>query len=74
MVHRPDILLLDEPYTGLDSRTRAALQAWVEDAASHGKTILLTTHHRDEWPRATAHELQLDAGRALYVGARRDHR
>jgi molybdate transport system ATP-binding protein len=68
LVHEPDILLLDEPYTGLDAPTRRALQARIERSAASGKTILMTTHHRDEWPRAATHELQLRGGLAVYCG------
>ena len=71
LVHRPDILLLDEPYTGLDSATRAALQQRIERAGTGGTTIIMTTHHRNEWPAHTTHELQLDGGEALYCGPRR---
>jgi len=67
-VGTPDILLLDEPYTGLDGRTRQALMAAVERAIVGGVTVVMTTHHRDEWPRAATHELQLVAGRAVYCG------
>jgi molybdate transport system ATP-binding protein len=65
----PDILLLDEPYTGLDVRTRAALRGAVERALAGGATAVLATHHREEWPAAVTHELELDAGRVVYCGA-----
>jgi molybdate transport system ATP-binding protein len=71
LVHEPDILLLDEPYTGLDAATRARLRALVEQAVQSGVTIVMATHHRDEWPLGTTHELQLAHGRALYCGPRR---
>jgi molybdate transport system ATP-binding protein len=71
LVHRPDILLLDEPYTGLDAATRAALQRRIERAGAGGTTIIMTTHHRNEWPAHTTHELQLDSGESLYCGQRR---
>jgi molybdate transport system ATP-binding protein len=69
LVHEPDILLLDEPYTGLDAPTRLALQARIARAIADGNTILMTTHHRDEWPRAATHELQLREGVTAYCGA-----
>lgn len=67
----PDILLLDEPYTGLDVRTRRALMREVERAAAHGVTIVLTSHHRDEWPVGTTHEIELAGGNAVYCGVLR---
>jgi molybdate transport system ATP-binding protein len=68
LVHGPDILLLDEPYTGLDAPTRKQLRALVERAAAAGMTIVMASHHRDEWPVRVTHELLLDAGRARYCG------
>lgn len=68
LVHEPDILLLDEPYAGLDARTRQALRALVEQSIAAGVTTLMTTHHSDEWPALATHELELARGRALYCG------
>ena len=67
-IGRPDILLLDEPYAGVDTATRAVLQARVDALLAAGLTVVMATHHRSEWPQATTHELQLRAGRALYSG------
>jgi molybdate transport system ATP-binding protein len=67
-IHQPDILLLDEPYTGLDGATRRSLHAWVDAWIKAGNTLLLTSHHLDEWPLRASHELQLDDGRAAYCG------
>ncbi|MFI4914845.1 MAG: ATP-binding cassette domain-containing protein, partial [Steroidobacterales bacterium] len=71
LVHTPDILLLDEPYAGLDTRTRAALTRRTDRALQRGSTIVLATHHRDEWPAATTHELELVRGRVRYSGVLR---
>jgi molybdate transport system ATP-binding protein len=68
LVSEPDILLLDEPYAGLDARTRAALQALIERAICAGTSTVITTHHDDEWPALTSHELELAQGRARYCG------
>jgi molybdate transport system ATP-binding protein len=68
LVNQPDILLLDEPYAGLDARTRASLRALVEREIEAGVTTVMTTHHSDEWPANTTHELELAAGRARYCG------
>jgi len=64
----PDILLLDEPYAGLDAQTRARLRAVVDQALRSGVTVVMTSHHRDDWPSGVTHELQLRQGRARYLG------
>ncbi len=71
LVNEPDILLLDEPYAGLDVRTRAALRALVERTIAAGVTAVMATHHSDERPALATHELELAAGRAVYCGPRR---
>jgi len=71
LVHEPDILLLDEPYTGLDAPTRARLRSLVQRAADSGVTVLIATHHRDDWPAAVTHELELGGGRVHYSGPAR---
>jgi len=68
LVNEPDILLLDEPYAGLDARTRTALRSLVERAIAAGATAVMTTHHLDEWPLFATHELELAGGRVRYCG------
>jgi molybdate transport system ATP-binding protein len=64
----PAILLLDEPYAGLDAPVRARLRALVESTVRSGVSVMMASHHRDEWPEGTTHELQLVRGRAVYCG------
>lgn len=45
---RPEVIILDEPTTGLDIQSRDALWAAVEDLRAHGSTIVLTTHYLEE--------------------------
>jgi len=71
LVHEPDILLLDEPYAGLDAGQRASLRSLVERAVMAGVTVVLATHHADEWPAGATHELELAAGRVRYSGVLR---
>jgi molybdate transport system ATP-binding protein len=65
---RPDLLLLDEPFAGVDGPTRLALMAHVAAMVAGGAAVVMTTHHRSEWPACTTHELELSCGRALYGG------
>ncbi|NWG17761.1 MAG: heme ABC exporter ATP-binding protein CcmA [Chloroflexi bacterium] len=47
LLHDPDILLLDEPYTGLDVDASSVLDGLLRDAHAGGRTILMTTHQLD---------------------------
>lgn len=68
LVREPDILLLDEPYAGIEARTRAALRSGVDGYVDAGVTVVIATHHRDEWPRGATHELELGGARVRYCG------
>jgi molybdate transport system ATP-binding protein len=67
-IKQPRLLLLDEPFAGVDMPTRRALQAIIQDLAARGTAIVMATHHRAEWPEGTTHELELAAGRLRYGG------
>ncbi|MEV6927628.1 ATP-binding cassette domain-containing protein [Dactylosporangium sp. NPDC051485] len=66
LVHRPAVLFLDEPTTGLDPEGRAAL--WREIRGLDGMAILLTTHYLDEADRLADRIAIVDGGRVVAEG------
>jgi ABC-2 type transport system ATP-binding protein len=48
LVHRPQILFLDEPTLGLDPQTRSAIWEYIRKLSAQGLTVFLTTHYMDE--------------------------
>jgi ABC-2 type transport system ATP-binding protein len=48
LVHRPDIVFLDEPTGGVDPITRRQFWEMIYEAAEHGTTVFVTTHYMDE--------------------------
>ena len=48
LVHRPPVIVLDEPTAGVDVELRQTLWAFIRELNSHGHTILLTTHYLEE--------------------------
>jgi molybdate transport system ATP-binding protein len=68
LAHEPDMLLLDEPYAGVDAMTRNRLRALVAHQIESGVTVVMVTHHRNEWPAGTTHELELERTRVVYCG------
>ena len=69
LVHRPSVLFLDEPTTGLDPEGRAALWAVLTGlAAEAGTTILVTTHYLEEADQYAAKIAIVDQGRVVAEG------
>jgi ABC-2 type transport system ATP-binding protein len=70
LVHRPQVLFLDEPTTGLDPDVRSALWAELSRLASdEGLTILLTTHSMEEADRLADRLALVAGGRVVVQGA-----
>ena len=73
-VRHPDLLLLDEPFAGVDGPTRRSLRSHVEAMVADGTAVVMSTHHRPEWPDCASHELELAGGEARYCGPVRSRR
>ncbi len=69
LVNDPDLLLLDEPTTGLDPQARHLIWERLKRLLSAGKTILLTTHFMDEAERLCHRLAILDEGRIISEGS-----
>ena len=68
LVGRPPVILLDEPTTGLDPRTRQELWRTVEELRREGTTVLLTTQYLDEADRLAQRIAVVDRGRIAAEG------
>ena len=69
LVHRPDVLFLDEPTTGLDPEARAEMWAEIGRLSTREQvTVLLTTHYLDEADRLAERLAIVDAGRIVVEG------
>jgi heme exporter protein A len=63
MVHLPDVLLADEPYTGLDETGSAALTLILRERLAAGAALVLVTHNLQEGLALATHAAILDRGR-----------
>jgi len=69
VIHRPRLLFLDEPTTGLDPQSRAQLWDEIRDLRWHGTTVVLTTHYLDEADALCDRVVIIDGGRVVAEGA-----
>jgi ABC-2 type transport system ATP-binding protein len=69
LVHDPDVLLLDEPASGLDPRARVELRELLRELRSLGKTILISSHILPELEELCTSVAIVDRGRILAQGS-----
>ena len=65
MVHRPDVVVLDEPTAGVDVSQRRSLWSFINSINESGVTVLLTTHYLDEAEENCERIVMLNEGRVL---------
>lgn len=65
LVHDPDVLLLDEPASGLDPRSRIELRDLLRSLAADGKTVLVSSHVLSELEEVYDHAVFLSRGRTV---------
>jgi iron complex transport system ATP-binding protein len=71
LVHRPAVLVLDEPSTALDFAAATALTAVMRELIGQGQTLVLVTHHPGEIPPEIGRVILLEAGRVRADGPKR---
>ena len=68
LVGRPKVLILDEPTTGLDPRTRIDMWNFMKDLVKEGTTVLLTTQYLDEADELADKIVVIDRGKVIAKG------
>ncbi len=68
LLHRPRVLLLDEPTVGIDPQARLNILEVVREVAASGTTVLYTTHYMDEAQDLCDRIAIIDHGRILTIG------
>lgn len=71
IMHKPDVLFLDEPTTGLDPQNRANLWDQIRDLRDSGTTIFLTTHYLEEADALSDELMIMDNGKIVAEGTPR---
>ena len=68
----PRLLILDEPYEGLDQEYRAELAKIINELMDPERSVVLVTHRRREIPPNSTHVIGVKAGRVIFQGRRED--
>jgi ABC-type multidrug transport system ATPase subunit len=66
------VILLDEPYTGLDANAIEMLNDMLDETVRAGKTIILTAHDLEQGLRAASRAAIIDRGQVVYDGDARN--
>ena len=65
LMHNPDLLLLDEPFSGLDVGSALMLRSLIREMASRGKVVLFSSHELDTVERVSTRVVILHRGRVV---------
>ncbi|MFI6908577.1 ABC transporter ATP-binding protein [Nonomuraea sp. NPDC050394] len=72
LLHRPEILILDEPTVGVDPQSRKAILDGVEHLVAEGMALLYTSHYMEEVERVCDRVAIIDHGQIVAEGTRRE--
>ena len=72
LVHKPELLFLDEPTTGLDPQARRHMWDLIEDVKKTGCSIILTTHYMEEAEYLSDRIAVMDQGRIIAQGTAKE--
>lgn len=72
LLHQPTILLLDEPFAGLDAASIAFLQEILEEHRGNGGSVILATHRREAGVRDATRAAIFDRGKLVFDAASKD--
>jgi len=65
LLHNPDLVLLDEPFSGLDVNSALVLRGLIRELAARGKVVLFSSHELDTVERVSSHIVILHKGRIV---------
>ena len=65
LLHNPDLILLDEPFSGLDVSTSLVLRGLIQELAARGKVVLFSSHELDTVERISSHVVILHRGKVV---------
>src|ERR1700741_513365 len=65
LLHNPDLVLLDEPFSGLDVNSALVLRSLIRELAARGKVVLFSSHELDTVERVSSHIVILHKGRVV---------
>jgi heme ABC exporter ATP-binding subunit CcmA len=72
-LHNPSLVLLDEPYTGLDANAVQMLDDLLDETVRAGHTVILTTHNIEHGLRAATRAAIIDRGKLVFDGEPHGH-
>jgi len=65
LLHNPDLVLLDEPFSGLDVATSLVLRSLIQELAARGKVVLFSSHELETVERVCSHVVILHRGKVV---------
>ena len=65
LLHNPDLVLLDEPFSGLDVNSALVLRGLIQQLAARGKVVLFSSHELDTVERVCSHIVILHKGKVV---------
>jgi heme exporter protein A len=71
-LHQPSLILLDEPYTGLDANAVEMLNDLLDETVRAGNTVILTAHDIEQGLRAATRATIIDRGKVVFDGGAQD--